>query len=230
MAKPTKKNITELQKKLLTWFDLNGRTFPWRRKKLTNYQIVIAETLLQRTKAETVAGFYLKFINEFPTWKSLADSELSILEKCLIPIGLYRQRAGRLKHLAQEMVRRNNRLPKDRAELESIPFLGQYIVNAIELIIFKQPSPLVDVNMARLLERYFGGRMMADIRYDPYLQKLATDVVTNKKSKELNWAILDFAALVCKARKPLCAKCILAKKCNFLESGSFQNLKNEHYP
>jgi A/G-specific adenine glycosylase len=218
MASPTKNNIAELQGTLLEWFSLNGRDFPWRRRRLTHYQIVIAETLLQRTKAETVQRFYAKFIKEFPTWKSLAESELTTIEKYLFPIGLYRQRATRLKGLAKEMVLRNGRLPKARAALESIPFLGQYIANSIELIIFEQPSPLLDVNMARLLERYFGERKMADIRYDPYLQKLSLAVVSNNKSKELNWAILDFAALVCKAKRPLCDSCILAKKCKFYRS------------
>ena len=31
--------------------------------------------------------------------------------------------------------------------------------------------------MARVLERYFGPRNLADIRYDPYLQELAHKVV-----------------------------------------------------
>jgi A/G-specific adenine glycosylase len=120
-----------------------------------------------------------------------------------------------LQNLAKEMVRRNNRLPRERAELENIPFFGQYMTNAVNLIIFNQPSPLMDVNMARVLERFFGERKMVDIRYDPYLQELALKVVTIPRSKELNWAILDFAALVCKARKPTCEICLLSKKCTY---------------
>ena len=48
--------------------------------------------------------------------------------------------------------------------------MAQYIANVVELIIFNQPSPLLDVNMARELERLFGARQMADIRFDTYLQ------------------------------------------------------------
>jgi A/G-specific adenine glycosylase len=132
-----------------------------------------------------------------------------------MPIGLYRQRAKRLKSLASEMVKRKGKLPKDRADLESIPFMGQYIANAVELIIHNKPSPLVDVNMARVLERYFGKRKMADIRYDPYLQELSYKVVNHPKAKEINWAILDFAALICKARIPMCNNCLLKENCSF---------------
>ena len=115
------------------------------------------------------------------------------------------------------MVKRNGRLPKDREELESIPFMGQYIANSVELVIFDQPSPLVDVNMSRVLERFFGSRKLADIRYDPYLQELSYKIVEHESAKEINWAILDFAALICKP-KPLCLICPIALKCNFFKN------------
>jgi len=182
---------------------------------LTQYQIIIAETLLQRTKAETVSKFYKQFIKDFPNWKSIAESETAAIESYLKPIGLYKQRAIRLKGLAIEMIKRKGKLPRERSELESIPFVGQYIANAIELIIYNLPSPLIDVNMSRLLERYFGKRKMADIRYDPYLQKLSYKIVMHSKCKEINWAILDFAAIICKANNPLCSICPLQKKCTF---------------
>lgn len=194
MATVTAKNINKFQQTLLAWYDTDGRHFPWRNKRLTQYQIIIAETLLQRTKAETVSKFYSQFIKDFPNWTTLAQADTATIEQYLKPIGLYRQRAKRLKSLALEMVKRKGKLPKERAELETIPFMGQYIANAVELIIYKRPSPLIDVNMSRLLERYFGKRKMADIRYDPYLQKLSYKVVNHSRAKEINWAILDLTA------------------------------------
>jgi len=62
--------ITFLQQSLLEWYSVSGRHFPWRNKSITNYQKVIAEVLLQRTKAETVAKFYIQFIIDYPSWKS----------------------------------------------------------------------------------------------------------------------------------------------------------------
>ena len=207
------KKINFFRNTLLRWYEMNGRKFHWRKKGLTHYQYVIAEVLLQRTKAETVAPFYLSFIKNFPNWKVLARSRRSTIAKYLKPIGLYNQRAERLIKLAMEMDRRGGRLPKDRATLETIPFMGQYLANAVELVIFNHPSPLMDVNMARVLERFFGPRTYSDIRYDPYLQNLSRTIVTHPESKELNWAILDFAALVCKARSPKHEECPLNKQC-----------------
>lgn len=210
----SKKKIKFFQEKILNWYRDNGRSFLWRRKGLTHYQYIIAEVLLQRTKAETIAKFYPKFLKDFPNWKALANAKVKNIEKYLIPIGLYRQRSKRLMGLANEMIKRNGRLPKDRQELESIPFMGQYIANAVELVIFNQPSPLIDVNMSRVLERFFGERKMADIRYDPYLQTLCKKIVDHVDTKEMNWAVLDLAALICRP-KPLCLICPLAFTCLF---------------
>lgn len=215
MSVVTEKNIINFQKSILNWYETNGRHFPWRNKRLTQYQIIIAETLLQRTKSETVSKFYRQFTKDFANWTSLVKADIGVIEQYLKPIGLYKQRAKRLKNLALEIVKRKGKLPRDRAELESISFMGQYIANAVELIIYNHPSPLIDVNMARLLARYFGKRKMADIRYDPYLQKLSYKVVNHKKSKEINWAILDFAALICSKRNPKCNICIFSRKCNY---------------
>ena len=210
-----KGKIQFFQEQILLWYNERGRRFYWRKKGLSNYQYVIAEVLLQRTKAETVAKFYPNFIIEFPTWKSIVEADIKRVEDYLRPLGLYTQRSVRLKNLAIEMVKRNGRLPKDRKDLESIPFMGQYIANAVELVIFNQPSPLVDVNMARVLERFFGERRLADIRYDPYLQKLSYKIVEHENTKNINWAVLDFAALICQARRPKCEVCFLNSHCIF---------------
>lgn len=214
----SKKKIEFFQEKILKWYEHNGRTFHWRRKGLTHYQYVIAEVLLQRTKAETIARFYPNFLKDFPNWKALAKAKVKRIEKYLIPIGLYRQRSKRLMGLAQEMVKRKGKLPRDREDLESIPFMGQYIANAVELVIFNEPSPLVDVNMSRVLERFYGPRKMADIRYDPYLQSLSYKIVKHKSAKEINWAVLDIAAELCTAKRPLCNLCPIKKRCLYYKN------------
>lgn len=200
---------------LLEWYSNNGRNFFWRNKSASNYELIISEVFLQRTKAETVSRFLPLFFKKYPSWKQLGEATEEELKKILIPLGLYNQRGKRLYKLAQELKIRSGRFPKQRNQVEDLPMMGQYITNAYELYILKKKSPLLDVNMARMLERFFGERKMADIRHDPYLQTLAYRVVNVEKSKELNWAILDFAALDCKKRDPNCSTCILKSKCQF---------------
>lgn len=209
--------IKVCQQGILKWFEFNKRDFPWRKESMTTYNYIISEILLQRTKAETVAKFYPTFIERYPSWESIESTELTELESYLKPIGLHRQRAQRLKALAKKITSIDGNLPIIKDELATFPFFGQYITNAVYLFVFERPSPLLDVNMARVLERIFGKRIKADIRYDEYLQKLSHQFVNHARSKELNWGILDFAALVCKI-KPLCSQCPIQTICKYYKS------------
>ena len=74
--------------------------------------------------------------------------------------------------------------------------------------------------MARVLERVFGPRGQADIRYDPYLQSLAHRVTDADTSLDVNFAILDHAALTCTIRKPACDRCVVSSLCR--SAGTFE--------
>lgn len=211
---PTQREtLLEFRRRLLAWYANNGRNFPWRWRSASKYKMVISELLLQRTRAETVANFFDTFISRYPSWKKLAKANESEIGQVIQPIGLWKRRAQTLKQLATVMAKRNGRFPRIRAEIEALPGVGQYIANAILLLCHGEAQPLIDANMARVLERVFGPRKLADIRYDPYLQDLTFEVVQCKEAKELNWAILDLAASKCLPKKPKCNTCPLELIC-----------------
>ena len=205
--------LIDSRRRLLAWYANNGRDFPWRRSTLSNYKLVITELLLQRTRAETVASFFSTFINQYPSWLKLAEANEAEISQIIKPLGLWKRRARTLKQLAIVMAERNGRFPRTRAGVEALPGVGQYIANAILLLCHGEMQPLLDASMARVLERVFGPRKLADIRYDPYLQDLAFEIVQCKEAKELNWAILDLAASKCFSRNPLCHSCPLEDVC-----------------
>lgn len=84
----SKKKIEFFQEKILGWYKENGRAFLWRNKGLTHYQYVIAEVLLQRTKAEILAKFYSNFQKDLPNWISFANADIKKLKHYLSPVGL----------------------------------------------------------------------------------------------------------------------------------------------
>jgi A/G-specific adenine glycosylase len=209
-------DINFFQDNLLLWFTENKRSFPWRNRSATNYELIISEVLLQRTKAEVVSKFLPIFFKQFPSWKQLSKASEIEIQDFIKPLGLFKQRGTRLFKLAQELRKLNGRFPKERAQVEDISMMGQYLTNAYELYILKKRSPLLDVNMARLLERFFAKRKLKDIRYDPFLQTLAYRVINNEKAKELNWAILDYTSIICIKNKPKCDLCIIKLRCKYL--------------
>jgi len=101
LTRGERSRIKRARKTLLAWFELHGRDFPWRRPEATNYERVCVEVLLQRTRAETVAGLYGFFFEKYPSWNSLASAPVEELEDVLKPFGLWRRRARSVSALAK---------------------------------------------------------------------------------------------------------------------------------
>ena len=211
----TLRRVRWCRRQLLTWYARSGRDLPWRSWRAGLYQKIVVEVLLQRTQASTVERFFSGFIRRFRSWSDVSAASIEDLGEVLRPIGLWRRRAGALKALASEMVRRRGLFPIDRRQIEALPAVGQYVASAVLLFAHGRPEPLLDVNMARVLERVFEPRRLVDIRYDPWLQMLARILVRSERSAEVNWAVLDVAALYCRPLKPACADCPLQRKCNY---------------
>ena len=211
---------------ILRWYQENGRTFPWRKPNLSDYEKILAEVLLQRTKADTVAEHYGNIVDRYSSWDALANANDADLNQMLRPLGLWRQKSINLKNLAKEVMQLNEILPRRREEIEVLPGVGQYIANAVMLLCHNKREPLLDGNMARVIERFFGPRKLKDIRHDPFLQRLSREIVNCRNPIAMNWAILDFAARVCVARSPKCGQCPVARDCNYI--GNQQVLRRVH--
>jgi A/G-specific adenine glycosylase len=207
--------ILWLRRRLLPWFARYGRSFPWREPGRTPYEVVVAEILLQRTTAAGVALAYSGFVERYPSWVALAQAPLNGLENALRPLGLWRQKAQAFHHLAQLIGECGGVLPRTRTELERLPGIGPYTASAVLAVVYGRAEPLLDVNMARLLGRFLGSSVSAEARPRRALHALALRLVRSKRSLEVNWAALDFGALVCRARRPLCPECPLRTRCEY---------------
>ena len=212
------KRLEYLSREIVHWAEQHGRRFRWRNPGVDHYRLIVTELLLQRTRAETVAAFEEEFFDLFPGWGSLVSAPEAEIVETLSRVGLQARRASMLKRLANEMIRLSGVVPSDREEIENLPGVGQYIANAVELLVFDRPRPLLDTNMARVLERYLHPRKLADIRHDPWLQESAFTLVEQGDPKKINWAVLDFAALVCKPRSPACEACPVSSSCTYFAS------------
>ena len=207
------------RRRLRIWFKKNHRNFLWREPERTPYEIMIAEIMLRRTKADTVAKHYPEFLKKYPDFAHLAKANTRSLQKLIKPLGLWRQKTPVFLAVAKAVSENDGQLPTTREELESFGHIGQYIASVILTTFHKKAEPFIDVNTARVVDRFFGPRKIVDIRYDPYLKAVSKEIVKNpRESLQLNWAILDFAALVCKAIKPLCPDCPMKANCLYAKN------------
>lgn len=209
--------IRQFTQRILIWYERYGREFPWRRAT-SSYERIVAELLLQRTQAATVSRFYATFLRTYPSWEHLSSAKESDLQHLLKPVGLWRQRARMFVQLSRALAELDYKLPCTREDLEQLPGISQYMASAILLLCYGQKEPLLDVNMARILERVYGPRKLADIRYDPFLQEIAHSTVEVADPIKVNWAVMDLAATTCLRNIPRCSECPLANMCRHASS------------
>ncbi len=221
LAPEVGERIRWLRRRLLSWFVCNGR-FLWREPDRAPYEVVVAEVLLQRTTTVEVARAYPGFIEHFPSWTSLAQAPLECLEIVLRPLGLWRQKTLAFQSLAQSIVANGGVVPSSRAELERLRGIGPYTASAVLAIVYGRAEPLLDVNMARLLGRFLASPEHTEARSRRMLHALALRLVRSKRSLAVNWAALDFGALVCCARQPRCPECVLRTRCQYARSLKLQ--------
>ena len=111
-----------LQEAVMHWGVANRRSFPWRARDRTPYELVVAEVLLQQTRAEHVASVFGSVVERCPDWDSLAEIPTPELEDLLRPLGLQNRRAASLVALAR--VVRIQGLPSSASDLETLPVSG----------------------------------------------------------------------------------------------------------
>ncbi len=219
----TIQRISWLRRRLLCWFVRNGRSFlPWREPGRTPYEVVVAEILLQRTTAAAVARAYSGFLKSYPSWIALAQTPPEGLENALRPLGLWRQKVLAFQRLAQSIEMNGGVVPRTRKDLERLPGIGPYTASAVLVLVYGRAEPLLDVNMARLLGRFLGSCEGTEAKPTLTLQALALRLVRSKRGLEVNWAVLDFGALVCRARRPLCPECPLRAGCQYARARQLQ--------
>jgi len=206
---------------LLRWFKQNKRNFQWREKE-NPYEVLIAEILLRKTDASKVTKVYDVFLKKYPDPERLATAPLKEIEDVLKPIGLYKRRAKELKCLAKILIDKyDGKVPDSKEELEKLPGVGEYIANAVLCFAYGKSVPIVDTNLIRILDRVFGVRSTKSRpRMDKELWQFAEKILPKKEAKNFNLAILDFAALVCTAKKPKCQNCPIRELCRTFRGGT----------
>jgi A/G-specific adenine glycosylase len=193
------------------WHRGNERRLPWRDVR-DPYRILVGEVLLQRTRGENAAQTYLEFTGRWPDEASLAKASVAQIAAVIEPLG-FRKRAAYLAAIGADVAAQGG-TSTDPVRLAQLPGVGRYVANAVPIFAAGRRLPLVDWVIARVLRRYFG--LAGDRRpnADDALWNLAEAIASRGSARATWWAVLDFAALVCRP-KPACSRCPLASSCAF---------------
>jgi len=134
------------------------------------------------------------------------------IEKLIKSIGLFRNKAKSVYLLSMQLIEKHNgKVPKNFDDLCALPGVGRKTASVVLNEGFGLPTIAVDTHVFRVSNRtgLAGGKNPDEVQQNLY------KVVPKKYLKKAGHLILLHGRHTCKARKPLCKKCVIRKYCDF---------------
>jgi A/G-specific adenine glycosylase len=203
---------------LVRWWHANARHFNWRHTS-NPYELLIAEIFLRRTNARSAHRVYQEFLLNYPTVESFTGAKESKVQESIASLGLS-WRTKNVLELSEYLKETNEVIPTTLEGLSELPGVGPYIARAMLVNLYGASYVAVDSNVVRILCRFFGFVEDDRLRRHRKFQVFADRLVVGVDSKELNYALLDFAAAICTRVSPKCSSCVLNTKCAFFADSS----------
>lgn len=203
---------------LVEWSDSHNRDLPWKTDK-NPYKIWLSEIILQQTRVQQGLPYYLHFVDTFPDVFALANATENQIIKSWEGLGYYSRARNLHKTAKKIVVDFNGIFPDNYDDLLKLPGIGPYSAAAIASFAYEQVTPVVDGNVLRFIARLLAVELPVDTKdgrkeiFD-FVHKAIQFVIPSV----FNQAIMDFGAIVCKPKLPLCIQCPFAKHCTSLKS------------
>lgn len=182
---------------------------------------MVSEFMLQQTPVKRVEPKWVKWLERWPTPADLAASSVAEAIRSWENLG-YPRRAKRLHESAVIITQHfDGEVPKTFEELTSLPGVGEYTANAILAFAFDQRSIVLDVNVRRLLARAWLGHSHQAPTISAIERALAEALlpISNQHAAKWSAATMEFGALICTARDPLCTECPIINDCKWFSQG-----------
>ena len=134
------------------------------------------------------------------------------IEKLINKIGLFRNKAKSIYQLSKILIREHNsKVPNDFDKLLALPGVGRKTANVVLNEGFGQSTIAVDTHIFRVSNR----TKLAPGKNPDEVEKNLYKVVPPKYLKDAHHLLLLHGRYTCKARTPLCKKCVIEPHCKF---------------
>ena len=181
--------------------------------------------MLQQTQVLRVIPRWHEFLEQFPTLHTVASADVTVVEEAWEGLGYYAR--ARNLHRTARLVTRDGAdaaatLPSDVDALRGLPGIGRYTAGAVASFAYGRRAPLVDTNVARVLQRVFLPKAKRKVALtenalwelaERSLPRTADAVWTH------NQALMEIGALVCTARITYCDRCPVRRVCGSVVDG-----------
>lgn len=204
---------------LLRWFDEHERDLPWRRS--SPWGVLVSEFMLQQTPADRVIPVWHAWLETWPAPRELAAASVGDALRAWGRLG-YPRRAARL-HASAVIIARDfdGEVPSATEALRSLPGVGEYTAAAVQAFAFGRRSIVLDTNVRRVLARTLDGAAQQADHITTAERVRSDDLWPAADERSARWsaAVMEFGAVVCRARAPQCHACPVISHCAWTQHG-----------
>ncbi|PIS44681.1 MAG: Fe-S cluster assembly protein HesB [Ignavibacteria bacterium CG08_land_8_20_14_0_20_37_9] len=187
----SEKIVNDFQTKILFWYKIHKRDFPWR-KTTDPYYILVSEVMLQQTQAVRVVPYYEKFIKRFPSFKDFALAKNNDVLKVWSGLG-FNNRAIRLKEIAKIIQNKfKGVFPQQNDQLLALKGIGNYTAAAVLAFAFNRRFAVIDTNIRRVLIHELH---LSENISQRHLSEIAFQLIPKGRSRIWHNALMDYGAL-----------------------------------
>ena len=204
-----------LRRRLLAWYDRSRRDLPWRVPPggtADPYRVWLSEIMLQQTTVATVAPYFQRFVERWPTVHDLAAAELDRVLHAWQGLGYY----ARARNMHACAIRVSGDMggvfPADEDALRDLPGVGPYTAAAIASIAFDRPATPVDGNIERVMSRLRCIETPLPAAKGE-IAEAAQRLTPRRRAGDFAQALMDLGATVCTPRRPECGACPWRASC-----------------
>ena len=216
--------MSDFARRLLDWFDDNGRKdLPWQ-QDVTPYRVWVSEIMLQQTQVQTVIPYFGRFVERFPAVAELAAAKQDEVLSHWSGLGYYAR--ARNLHKAAQQIRdeHGGRFPKSFDDVIALPGIGRSTAGAILSLADGQRHAILDGNVKRVLARH------GAIAGWPGKTQVASDLwvaaerhTPGERVSAYTQAIMDLGATLCTRSKPACERCPVSSDCEAHVTDAVEN-------
>lgn len=200
---------------LLSWYDANARTLPWRVSGGPHpdpYQVWLSEVMLQQTTVQAVGPYFARFVERWPTVAALAAADDDAVMAAWAGLGYYARARNLLKCARAVVERHGGTFPDTEDGLRALPGIGAYTAAAVAAIAFDRRAVVVDGNVERVMARLFAVEEPLPAA-KPRLTALADALTPAARCGDYAQGVMDLGATLCSPRKPACGLCPWMRAC-----------------
>ena len=212
------KQKQQFQQQLLKWYDKHGRkNLPWQVEDA--YFVWISEIMLQQTQVAKVIDYFNRFIKTFPNLEKLSSADVSEVLSHWSGLGYYNRARNIHKAALMCFEKYAGCLPEDLTQLMALPGIGKTTAAAILSLTWNKPYAILDGNVKRVMSRVFRLKADKSSQLNKKLWNQVEQLVSQKRARNYNQALMDLGSMICTRSKPKCLKCPLANLCQSYQTG-----------